>query len=244
MNTSTDWFASWFDTSFYHILYKNRDHKEARLFMANLASFLKLKKNDLVLDLACGKGRHSLFLNSLGFDVIGADLSKNSIDYANEFSNETLRFVQRDMRDPLNLKYDGIFNLFTSFGYFENDEEDLQVLTNIKDGLKDESSVAVIDFLNVEKAIRNLVAEETVIRNDITFNIKRSFENGFIIKKIEVVTADKIYEYFERIKFLDLPKIKTYLEKIGLNLKHTFGDYDLQEFNQENSNRLILILSK
>lgn len=244
MNTSTDWFASWFDTSFYHILYKNRDHKEARLFMANLASFLKLKKNDRVLDLACGKGRHSLFLNSLGFDVVGVDLSKNSIDYANEFSNETLRFVQRDMRDPLNLKYDGIFNLFTSFGYFENDEEDLHVLANIKNGLKDESSIAVIDFLNVEKAIKNLVASETIIRNDITFNIKRSFENGFIIKKIEVITSEKTHEYFERIKFLDLPKIKGYLDTVGLKLKHTFGDYDLQEFNQENSNRLILILSK
>ncbi len=244
MNTSTDWFTSWFDTSFYHILYKNRDHKEARLFMANLASFLKLKRNDRILDLACGKGRHSLFLNSLGFDVVGIDLSKNSIDHANEFSNETLRFVQRDMRDPLNLKYDGIFNLFTSFGYFENDEEDLQVLTNIKNGLKDESSIAVIDFLNVKKAIKNLVAEETIIRNDITFNIKRSFENGFIIKKIEVITADKTYEYFERIKFLDLTKIKSYLNKVGLKLKHIFGDYDLQEFNQENSNRLILILSK
>ena len=244
MNTSTDWFASWFDTSFYHILYKNRDHKEARLFMANLASFLKLKKSDRVLDLACGKGRHSLFLNSLGFDVVGVDLSKNSIDYANEFSNETLRFVQRDMREPLNLKYEGIFNLFTSFGYFENDDEDLQVLTNIKNGLKDNNSVAVIDFLNVEKAIINLVTEEKIIRNDITFNIKRNFENGFIIKKIEVVTVDKTYEYFERIKFLDLPKIKSYLDKVGLKLKHTFGDYDLQEFNQENSNRLILILSK
>lgn len=244
MNTSTDWFASWFDTSFYHILYKNRDHKEARLFMANIASYLKLKKHDHVLDLACGKGRHSLFLNSLGFDVVGADLSKNSIDYANEFSNETLRFVQRDMREPLNLKYDAIFNLFTSFGYFEDDAEDIQVLKNIRNGLKDESSVAVIDFLNVEKAIRNLVAEETIIRNNITFNITRKFENGFIIKQIEVVTADKIHNYFERIKFLDLPKIKTYLGKVGLKLKHTFGDYDLQKFDKENSNRLILILSK
>lgn len=244
MNTSTDWFASWFDTSFYHILYKNRDHKEARLFMANIASFLKLKKHDHVLDLACGKGRHSLFLNSLGFDVVGADLSKNSIDYANEFSNETLRFVQRDMRDPLNFKYDAIFNLFTSFGYFENDEEDLQVLTHIKNGLKDDTSVAVIDFLNVKKAIKNLVPKETIIRNEITFNIERSFTDGFIIKKIEVITTDKTYEYFERIKFLDLPKIKIYLEKVGLKLKHTFGDYDLQEFNQENSNRLILVISK
>lgn len=244
MNTSKDWFASWFDTSYYHILYKHRDQKEARLFMANLVAFLGLKQNDKILDLACGKGRHSLFLNSLGFDVVGADLSQNSIDHANEFSNETLRFVQRDMRDPLNLKYDAIFNLFTSFGYFEDDSEDLQVLENIKNGLKSHNSVAVIDFLNVEKAVKTMVKEETVIRNDIKFNITRSFKDGFIIKKIEVVTPNETLEYFERIKYLDLEKIQSYLQIKDLTLKHTFGDYDLQEFDVTNSNRLILIIAK
>ena len=244
MNTSKDWFASWFDTSYYHILYKNRGQKEARLFMANLVAFLGLKQGESVLDLACGKGRHSLFLNSLGFDVVGADLSQNSIDYANEFSNETLRFVQRDMRDALNLKYDAIFNLFTSFGYFEDDQDDLQVLKNIKNGLKSEKSVAVIDFLNVDKAIKKLVKEEVVIRNNIQFQITRSFENGFIIKKIKVITPTETQEYFERIKYLDLKKIKSYLENVGLQLKETFGDYDLQEFDPINSNRLILIITK
>lgn len=244
MNTSNDWFTSWFDTPFYHILYKNRDQKEARLFMANLVAFLKLKKNDRILDLACGKGRHSVFLNSLGFDVVGADLSQNNIDYANEFSNETLRFVQRDMRKPLNLKYDAIFNLFTSFGYFEKDEEDLNVLTNIKNALRTDDSIAVIDFLNVKKAINNLVEEETVVRNDIEFNISRSFGNGFIVKKINIKTPQGTHQYFERIKYLDLPKINSYLSEVGLKLNHTFGDYDLQEFDEEKSNRLILILTK
>ncbi len=244
MNTSKDWFASWFDTSYYHILYKNRDQKEARLFMANLVAFLGLKKHDTILDLACGKGRHSLFLNSLGFDVVGSDLSQNSIDYANKFSNETLRFVQRDMRKPLNIKYDAIFNLFTSFGYFEDDAEDIQVLKNIKNGLKSEDSISVIDFLNVDKAIKQLVKEETIIRNDIRFNITRSFENGFIIKKIEIVTASETINYFERIKYLNLSKIESYLNIVGLKLKHTFGDYDLQKFDSKNSNRLILIISK
>lgn len=244
MSTTSDWFESWFDTPYYHILYKNRDHQEARLFMANLVTFLKLKKNDRILDLACGKGRHSVFLNSLGFEVIGADLSKNSIDYANEFSNESLRFVQRDMRDPLNLKYDAIFNLFTSFGYFEKDEEDLQVLTNIKNGLRDENSIAVIDFLNVEKAVRTMVSDEQVIRNELTFNIKRSYEHPFIYKRIEIATPEKNLNYFERIKYLDLTKIKSYLQRVGLKLNHIFGDYDLQDYDKENSNRLILVVSK
>ncbi|AOW19537.1 SAM-dependent methyltransferase [Urechidicola croceus] len=244
MNTSTDWFASWFDTNFYHILYKNRDHKEARLFMANLVAFLNLKKNDTILDLACGKGRHSLFLNSLGFNVTGADLSENSIKYASQFENETLKFVQHDMRIPFKNKYDAIFNLFTSFGYFENDNEDIQVLNNIKNGLKTSKSIAVIDFLNVQKAVANLVKEETIERDQITFNIKRLLKNGFIIKEIEVVTESEKYTYFERIKYLDLPKIIKYLETVGLTLQYTFGDYDLQKFDVNSSNRLILIISK
>jgi SAM-dependent methyltransferase len=244
MNTSTDWFASWFDTKFYHILYKHRDHKEARLFMANLVSFLHLKKGDNVLDLACGKGRHSVFLNSLGLDVIGADLSKNSIDYANQFKNDTLQFVQHDMREPIENRYDAIFNLFTSFGYFEDDSEDIQVLENIKNGLKNSDSVAIIDFLNVEYAVKNLVEKEVIVREEATFNIKKSLNNGYIIKEIEVVVDGESSTYFERIKYLDLPKMESYLKKVGLKLKHTFGDYDLNEFDVSTSNRLILIISK
>jgi SAM-dependent methyltransferase len=244
MNTSTDWFSSWFDTNFYHTLYKHRDDKEARLFMSNLVAFLKLKKNDKILDLACGKGRHSVFLNSLGFDVIGADLSQNSIDFANQYENETLKFVQHDMRDSFETKFDAIFNLFTSFGYFVDDSEDISVLENIKNGLKDENSFAVIDFININNAIKNLVIKETVNRDDIQFNITRSVKNGFIIKNIEVINGNEKHEYFERVKCLNFPKIKTYLEIVGLKLKAVFGDYDLQEFDEENSNRLLLIISK
>ena len=244
MNTSTDWFASWFDTDFYHTLYKHRDDKEAQLFMTNLVSFLKLKKGAKILDLACGKGRHSVFLNSLGFDVIGADLSQNSIDFAKQYENKTLEFVQHDMRSTFETKFDVIFNLFTSFGYFVDDSEDINVLQNIKNGLKNEESFAIIDFVNVNKAVKNLVSKEVVNRDNITFNITRKVENGFIIKNIEVVTEIDTFNYFERVKCLDFNKIKTYLETVDLKLKAVFGDYDLQEFDEENSNRLLLILSK
>ncbi len=244
MNTSTDWFASWFDTDFYHILYKHRDDKEAQAFMSNLVAFLALKKGSKILDLACGKGRHSVFLNSLGYDVVGADLSQNSIEYASQFKNKTLHFIQHDMRDAFNVKYDAILNLFTSFGYFVDDSEDINVLKNIKKGLKNENSIAVIDFINIKKAIKNLVKKETIERDDITFNITRKVENGFIIKNIEVVTKNDTFNYFERVKCLDFDKIKTYLDVVGLKLKTVFGDYDLQDFDEENSNRLLLIISK
>ena len=150
MTKNKEWFASWFDTSYYHILYSHRDYSEAREFMQNIVAFLQLQKGDLLLDLGCGKGRHSIFLNSLGFHVTGADLSKNSIKEAKKFENDTLKFIEHDMRNPFNTKYNAILNLFTSFGFFENDADDIAILKNIKNGLKPEG-IAIIDFMNVKK---------------------------------------------------------------------------------------------
>jgi len=241
MNTKTDWFSTWFDTPYYHILYNYRNDIEAQLFMQNLIKYLKLKKDSVILDLACGKGRHSIYLNSLGYEVRGVDLAKNSIDFAKKFENESLKFKVHDMRVPKTQQYDAIFNLFTSFGYFEKDSEDIHVLQNIKDALKPDG-VAVIDFLNVKKALKNLVAEEIQLRDDITFNIKRNVKDGFIIKEISFKVANKDYNYFERVKCLTLDKIKSYLNVVGLTLVDIFGDYNLEKFDVENSNRLILVV--
>lgn len=84
---TTTWFTSWFDTPFYHILYKDRDDTEAQHFMDKLTGYLNIPEGGSILDLACGKGRHSIYLNSLGFDVTGADLSENSIGLPNNIGN-------------------------------------------------------------------------------------------------------------------------------------------------------------
>jgi SAM-dependent methyltransferase len=242
MISKADWFTSWFDTPFYHILYKDRDDTDARVFMQNITAFLQLKSKTHILDLACGKGRHSVFLNSLGYKVTGADLSENSIAFANTFANENLNFVEHDMRSPMVNKYDAIFNLFTSFGYFENDHEDIKVLQNIKNGLK-ENGVAVIDFLNVVVAEKNLVANEVKSIDGIDFSIHRKIENGFIIKEIEFTIDEENHSYFERVKYLDEEKFTSYLKKSGLKINHVFGDYSLSAFNKEISNRLIFVVS-
>ena len=132
MSQKQEWFKEWFDTKYYHILYQDRNDDEAQLFMQNLLSFIKLKKNDKILDMPCGKGRHAIFLNSLGYDVLGADLSENSIKYAKKYTNKTLHFEVHDMRQPFDTKFDAIFNLFTSFGYFDDDETNIKVLYNLK----------------------------------------------------------------------------------------------------------------
>ena len=241
MTNKKDWFVSWFDTSYYHILYKHRDYSEGQAFMKNLIAFLKLEKNNLILDLACGRGRHSIYLNSLGFQVIGADLSKNSIDYAKQFETETLKFVEHDMRNPFKNKFDVILNLFTSFGFFEDDAEDIAILQNIKDGLNP-NGIAVIDFMNAKKVVSELVSEEVQVVDNITFKINRYIKNGFIIKEINFDADGKHHTYFEKVKGLDLAKINTYVNSVGFKIKYTFGNYQLEKFNEETSNRLILVL--
>ena len=58
-----EWFKDWFDSPYYHILYKDRNFDEAEQFINNLLTFLKPETNSRFLDLGCGKGRHSVFLN-------------------------------------------------------------------------------------------------------------------------------------------------------------------------------------
>lgn len=236
-----EWFKDWFDTKYYHVLYQDRNDSEAQLFMQHLVSFLELKKNSKIFDLPCGRGRHSVYLNTLNFDVIGADLSENSIQHAKQFENETLHFKVQDMRMPFKLKFDAIFNLFTSFGYFEDEKTNIKVLQNLKNGLK-KDGVLVIDFMNVNYVKQSMVEFEIITKKEIDFIINRSIDGDFIIKDIRFSADGKTHHYTEKIKFLSLTVLKNYFKKVGLELKHIFGSYDLNAFDSKKSSRLILIL--
>lgn len=235
-----NWFASWFDTPYYHILYKDRNYREAQIFMDNLTHYLNLPEKAKVLDLACGKGRHSIYLNQLGFDVIGADLSENSIAEASKNINDTLHFQVHDMREPFEDKFDAIFNLFTSFGYFENDEDNLKTLVAIKDSLT-EYGFAVIDFMNVNQVIANLVPTEVKTVDGIDFHIKRYVSDNHIYKEIDFEDQGEKFHFTEKVKALTLEDFTQMMETAGIFLLDIFGDYKLKKFHKKDSERLIMI---
>lgn len=239
-NSDENWFESWFDSPYYHVLYQNRDEKEAQLFMDNLVHFLNLPEDAKILDLACGKGRHSIYLNALEYDVTGVDLSENSIKKATEFSNEKLNFKVHDMRNYLNEKYDAIFNLFTSFGYFNAKSDNLKALNAIKNGLT-ETGFAVIDFMNVDYVLQNLIAEEEKIVDGITFFMKRYYKDAAIFKEIQFEDQGKKYHFTEKVQAIRLEDFETMMEETGLYLLAIFGDYKLKKFHKNESERLILI---
>ena len=237
---SENWFSTWFDSPYYHILYKNRNEEEAQVFMDNITHYLNMPENGTILDLACGKGRHSIYLNKLGYQVTGVDLSENSIVIATESSNESLRFKTHDMREPMNETYDAVFNLFTSFGYFDTYEDNVKTLKAIKDSIN-EYGFGVIDFFNADFIIENLVAEETKEIDGITFNIKRFVENKKIIKEIRFEDKGETYNFTEKVSAFTLSDFESMMEEAGIYLLEIFGDYKLRKFYKTQSERLIMI---
>ena len=241
MNSSDKkWYASWFDTPFYHILYKDRDYKEAQLFMNNLTNYLNLPENGKILDLACGKGRHSIYLNSLGYHVTGVDLSEQSIQYAKQFENDSLKFELHDMSMAYPDAFDAVFNLFTSFGYFEDPSCNLRTIKAIRKELND-YGFGVIDFMNVNYVKKNLVPKDYKTSEGIQFEQRRRFEDGYIIKDILFSHEGLDHHYQERVRALTLTDFESLFEEAEVNLLDVFGDYNLGKYHHENSERLILI---
>ena len=231
----------WFDSDYYHILYKHRDYSEARNFIDKIVEYLDLKKGSKILDLACGIGRHSIYLEKIGFDVIGTDKSTNNIKKAKKNENDKLKFIQMEMINDTNRKYDGIFNLFTSFGYVNHDYN-LKTIKNIERQLKDDGKV-IIDFMNTLFVKNNLVIEETKVIDDLSFKIKRKSDGKHIYKEIKF-NDQKDYFYQEKVMDLTLNDFENYLKRHNLKIIKTFGDYNLSEFDIENSERLVMVIKK
>ena len=239
-----EWFIDWFNSYYYHLLYKNRNDKEASDFIIRLTNYINLKPDTHVLDLGCGKGRHSFELKKHYKQVTGLDLSHNSIKEAKKHNLEGLFFTQQDMRFfKLDSKFDAVFNLFTSFGYFDNTDDNLNVLTNCHQHLT-ENGLLLIDFFNAQKVSANLIKQETKKIDGITFSIKREIVNNKIIKTIAFNDIGKEYYFQEKVQLLTLENFKTLLIKANFKLIKSFGSYHLTEFNSSNSDRLILLAEK
>jgi cyclopropane fatty-acyl-phospholipid synthase-like methyltransferase len=234
------WFESWFDTPYYHLLYKNRDDKEAQNFLDLILGQIPITPPDSILDLACGKGRHAIYLAKKGFDVTGMDLSPANILAASQSSHEHLQFEIKDMRDDLGThRFDAVFNLFTGFGYFGTDEENFGVFENVKKSLK-KDGYFLFDYLNADY-VRALNTDSTeFVIEGIRFKTKKEFKDRWVIKHIHVTDGEKQYTYSERVALYLKHEIVHELENLGFEIIKKFGDYQLNAF-KSNSPRLILV---
>ena len=239
-----NWFEDWFDSEYYHILYQDRDEAEAKAFLNRLMQKLHFENHHKILDLACGRGRHTNYLASLGMNITGYDLSVSSIEYATETALHPVNFGVRDMRKPFgNNEFDIILNLFTSFGYFENESENLQVMHNISKALKP-NGIVVIEYLNPDKVIKNLIALESKHIENITFEISKSIKESFIYKNIKFNHNGENHDYTEKVMLIYKKQFEKYFSLTNLTLLNVFGNHQFNPYHESTSSRMILVAQK
>lgn len=242
--TKRPWFEEWFDTEYYHLLYRNRDDKEAAAFIRLLVNHLNLPSEASVADIACGKGRHSRVLAGFGFKVSGFDLSENNIDFANKHAGGKEKFIVHDMRDPYPTgQFDAAFNLFTSFGYFDNYAEDLAAVKNIYDMLKP-GGLFVQDYLNGWPVVGSLPENDHKKCGDCVFDIVKSWKKPYIVKNIQVQSKGEMHQFEEKVKVYTAVELRELHEQCGFRVRQVLGNYQLQPFEEGVSSRLIIISEK
>lgn len=241
----------WYKASFqadYLTVYKHRDAKGAAAEVAAMSDWLQLEHKASVLDLCCGSGRHSLILDKLGFRVTGVDLSETLLAEARASEpSGRIRWVHGDMRDvPIQEPFNAVFNLFTSFGYFEADAGNQQVLREISRLLRSGGRF-VIDFLNPSFVSAHLVPYSERLEGPLRIEERRSIQDGYvhkIIRLYEPGAPGSEREYRERVKLYELPWFRTALREAGLRLDAVYGSYAGQNYEAPVSPRMIMIGTK
>ena len=243
LNITEEWFAEWFDTPFYHILYENRDYKEAQRFIDNLENYFSFRTTDHILDLACGKGRFAKYLNQRGYEVTGIDLSEQSIKEAKAFANMRLHFHAGDMRAlPENKTYHYVLNMFTSFGYFNTEIENEKAIASMA-AVLNLGGILVLDFLNTQRIITTLPQEFSKKNNGIEFHIRKDIKDSFIIKDISFEVNNEFYSFQERVMAISQEMFERYFEKNNLKIIKMVGNYSLEPYTKQ-SDRMIFIAQK
>lgn len=240
-----DWFKEWFSSEEYNSVYNHRDDNDAKRLIDLILSNVSLNKNPLILDAACGRGRHLNYLSSLSLTVIGFDLSMQFLKKAKEGSLKRNPPVFRaDIREVCFKKnFDLILNLFTSFGYFENDEENFRFVKNGFGFLK-EKGFYVLDYLNKSYLIQNLNPYSKRIVGNIALEEFREIINDRVIKKIIIEREGQKKIFYESVKLYPKDFLLEQFITFGYSYYKVFGDYEGNPFDENKSERLIIIFQK
>lgn len=242
-----EWYETWFGREYLEV-YSHRDRHEAIEDIDNIGRLLPLSDSQPILDLACGSGRHSLELARRGFDVTGVDLSAELLEVARTSASREgleIEFVQSDMRRlPFSEKFGCVLNLFTSFGYFETDEENAEIMAAIHGSLKP-GGVFLIDYINRDLVLATLVPEDKMEINGKQILQQRRFNrsNNRLEKTIIITSKNEEKTFIESLRLYNRDELISMAESSGLNVITVMGSLAGEEF-QPSSPRTILFGKK
>jgi SAM-dependent methyltransferase len=177
-----------------------------------------------VLDVGCGAGRHARAFRAAGARCVGVDLSQTLLRIARRMTDAPL--VRADMRLlPIRPgSMDLTVSLFTSFGYFDDDEEHTRALREMAGTLRP-GGWLVIDFLNAAAVRARLIPRERVAVAGGEVDVARSVspDGRYVCKTI---VTPRRQRFVERVRLFDADEITAMLADTGVAVRHHFGDYD------------------
>jgi len=238
-----EWFRRWFGEE-YLLVYEHRDGEEAERDVAAIERLLGLRPGELVLDLCCGSGRHDLPLAARGLRVVGLDYSQELLSVARKARPSGERYpiyVRADARDTVfrDGTFDVVLNLFTSFGYFA-DDENKQLLRSVCRMLKPAGRF-YIDYLNPPCVLANLVERSEKHINGIDVVERRRYveEEQRIEKDITLTRNGESMEFHESVRLYGPGEMSEMLTGAGLTIQGFLGSADCGEYSA-NSERMIV----
>ena len=244
----TPWYVTAFDSSYLE-RYGHRDEAEAQRQVSFLQAAGLLQDGSRLLDLCCGAGRHSALISPLGVAAFGMDLSFDLLRVAREAlvsAAGRARLARGDMRrlPYRDRSFHTVIQMFTAFGYFQEDAENRLVLKEVARVLKPGGGF-VLDLLNRTRAVRTLVPRSEETRTDGTLvRQERRFDPaaGRIEKRItELKEGEEPRHRFESVRVFDLEEIRSWLSVVSLEITSAHGEFEEDPFDPVNSERLVIL---
>ncbi|MBI1374121.1 MAG: methyltransferase domain-containing protein [Phycisphaera sp.] len=236
--------GAWYVESFgemYPLLYRHRDDESAAAEVRGLVGLMGVAPAARMLDICCGNGRHMATLLDMGFDVTGVDLSEAQLRRAAEREGFDGRLVQADVRDlPFDACFDAAVNLFTSFGYFESDDENAAALRQMARVLR-AGGVLAMDLINrenLERIFEPLTRDEI---DGVTVESRRSLTDQRSYKHTTVTDGDgRVHTFKESVRLYRPGEIAALFADAGLGDVRMYGDYHGRAFEPD-APRMIVI---
>ncbi len=242
-----EWFKDWFASDFYLSVYSHRNDEDAEIFLNKVLSYIPIDPGSEILDAACGAGRHSILMARKGFKVTAFDLSEPLLEIAaakNKAQNLDINFFREDLRKvKLDKKFSLILNLFTSFGYFDSDEENFAFIRSAYE-MQGKEGYFIFDYFNEAFLRKHVVAESSKIINGLEIKEKRGIKGNRIVKQIEIVQGGDRLNYEESVQLYTFNEIIERFRETGYREVQIFGNYNCGTFEPEESDRLIIIFQK
>jgi len=208
---------------------------------------LELDKPMKILDLACGHGKHANRLAELGHCVTGVDVTSGFLEIAKKEAKEkgvSVKYIMEDMRKiSFQEEFDRVLLLFTSFGYFE-DEENLRVLKNIANALKP-SGLFCFDTFNRDVFLKHFLPYIVVEKGNDLMIDRNTFNSatGRVYNKRIVIRNGKRKDKPFFVRLYNPTEIRDLLNRAGLSIYKMYGGWEPKSFTSD-SRRMIIIAKK